>query len=455
MLKRTLLLPLLMTGIVWLPLLGQEPEKNENYRNSEAAYQQALRAFGAKRYEQALENFDRVLAMDTSHKDAALYWMASAHFKMSQWTFAQQQLNRLLREFPDSSWVEDAHALEAEIAAASGKDTGRINVESLSPSAVMVALMNLPQKDAIPIIESLLEKDTDVRYKEQALFALTQFSGAEARTILEGYASDQQSPLGLPALRYLALSPDEDTLDFLSGQYASSTSMDRKMEILTAFMLAKDTERLLTVATTEENTRLSTQAITLLGAMGEHEMLADLYIDSPDVETKRAILQSTAFSRNTGFLNEIIENEPNTALKVVALQQLGIGGDCLSLRTHYKNFTTNQLKLACLEAMFIGQRCAFLEEVAETEPADNLRQKAITFLGIIGGDYLDTLSRLYRTTDLNGDKKAIIQALFIHKSAEPLLEIYEMETDPELKRLALQMLSLMPSRIELPQKNRD
>ena len=444
--KRFLYLFLLAFGITGLFATAQNASGDEGYRRSAEAYQKGLRAFGSKKFEQALEQFNQVLAMNLSHRDAALYWQASAYFKMNQLAFAKQHLKRFFEEFPDSNWQEDARALEAEIMAASGSEAENIDFESLSPSTVMVALMNFPPEDAIPIIQSLLAKNTDRRYKEQALFALTQFQSEQARTILEDYAKDETSGLSLAALRYLALSPGKDTMAFLSNQYQISQNTDRKMEILTAFMLARDTARLGEIAANEPNSRLATQAINLLGAMGEQESLRQLYSETQDRKRKKAILQSTAFSKNPGFLTQLIETEPDDELRKAALQQLGIGGHCDALGRLYSQFEDLELKSSCLEALFIGQRCGYLQDIAETEPEDELRHKALTYLGIIGGDYLETLSHLYRTSPFEGDKRTIIQAFFIQRNSEPLLEIYDTETDPELKQFALQMLSMLPQR---------
>src|SRR5262245_17997303 len=53
-----------------------------------------------------------------NHKDvdAALYWMAFALKKQGKYAEANQQLERLMRKHPRSTWIDDARAMKVEIA---------------------------------------------------------------------------------------------------------------------------------------------------------------------------------------------------------------------------------------------------------------------------------------------------------------------------------------------------
>ncbi|MFL6332440.1 MAG: outer membrane protein assembly factor BamD [Pyrinomonadaceae bacterium] len=53
--------------------------------------------------------------------DAALYWLAYALKKQRKFQETQQTLERLIREFPRSTWVDDARAMEVEIARRPGR----------------------------------------------------------------------------------------------------------------------------------------------------------------------------------------------------------------------------------------------------------------------------------------------------------------------------------------------
>ncbi len=53
--------------------------------------------------------------------DAALYWLAYALKQQRKFQAAGETLGRLVREFPRSAWVDDARAMEVEIAPQVGK----------------------------------------------------------------------------------------------------------------------------------------------------------------------------------------------------------------------------------------------------------------------------------------------------------------------------------------------
>src|SRR5919107_635400 len=77
--------------------------------------------------------------------DAALYWLAYALKKQGRFQDAERALDRLVGEFPRSTWVDDARAMEVEIAPQTGK---RVDPEGLADDELkMVALQSLFQSD--------------------------------------------------------------------------------------------------------------------------------------------------------------------------------------------------------------------------------------------------------------------------------------------------------------------
>src|SRR5215210_550228 len=77
--------------------------------------------------------------------DAALYWLAYAQKRQRKFRAAEETLERLVREFPRSTWVDDARAMQVEIAPQVGK---RVEPEGLVDDDLkMVALQSLFQSD--------------------------------------------------------------------------------------------------------------------------------------------------------------------------------------------------------------------------------------------------------------------------------------------------------------------
>src|SRR5215213_4857391 len=76
--------------------------------------------------------------------DAALYWLAYAQKKQRRFQATEETLERLVKEFPRSTWVDDARAMQVEIAPQVGK---RVDPEGLDDEMKMVALQSLFQSD--------------------------------------------------------------------------------------------------------------------------------------------------------------------------------------------------------------------------------------------------------------------------------------------------------------------
>src|SRR5918912_2917813 len=77
--------------------------------------------------------------------DAALYWLAYAQKKQRRFKDAEGTLERLIKEFPRSSWVDDARTMQVEIAPQVGKS---VDPEGLVDDEMkMVALQSLFESD--------------------------------------------------------------------------------------------------------------------------------------------------------------------------------------------------------------------------------------------------------------------------------------------------------------------
>lgn len=92
----------------------------------EAAIRTAAEAFAKARssmdqgdLERAADLFRRAYEMDPkfAQADAALYWRAWSTFKSEDLDQAREAIEHLAREFPKSQWLDDAKALEIELAA--------------------------------------------------------------------------------------------------------------------------------------------------------------------------------------------------------------------------------------------------------------------------------------------------------------------------------------------------
>ena len=84
-----------------------------------------------------------------------------------------------------------------------------------------------------------------------------------------------------------------------------------------------------------------------------------------------------------------------------------------------------------------------LIEVARTEHDPELQKKAINDLGLTGAARSgEALVAMYNASSDRGVKGAVLNALFLQNNGKALVEIARRETNQELKKEAIQKLSL-------------
>src|SRR5437762_5921935 len=83
------------------------------------ALDQARSMIDMQRWSQAASAFDKFISQYPSDKsvDAALYWLAYAYNKQSNFQGAYDALARLMQNYPRSNWAGDAKALSVEVMA--------------------------------------------------------------------------------------------------------------------------------------------------------------------------------------------------------------------------------------------------------------------------------------------------------------------------------------------------
>jgi len=226
--------------------------------------------------------------------------------------------------------------------------------------------------------------------KERALFVLSQNDSPAAHTILERIARGASNPeLQKKALRNIALFGSARNHQLLSEIYASSNDLEVKREILRGFMVSGEKERLAVAAKGEKNLELRKEAIQQLGVMGDHKTLSELYASETDRQVKEQILQG----------------------------------------------------------LFVGGAVEKLTELARTERDPELQKKAINNLGLTGSQKAgETLIAMYHSSSDRGVKGAVLNALFLQNNGKALVDIARKESNAELKREAVQKLSLTHSK---------
>jgi hypothetical protein len=293
-------LTVLLTALVALPGLAWISARAEAILDetdpADALYRAGQKAIDEKKWSQAIDLFERVLSEGGKHEDAALYWIAYAQHKAGRRNDALSRARELVESYPESSWVDDAKALEVEIRGGRGPAPGEEEDEDLKLLALSGLMDSKPDK-AMAYLERYLAGAHSPENKEKALFILAQTEELPAaRKLLLAVAKGaQHAELRLAAIDILGSAAEDDRS--LRGEllaiYRGSQDRAVKIHVLEALGSAEDFESLATLARDERDSELKIVAIHSLGNCDRPQaasILASLY--SGDRKTKMAVIDA-------------------------------------------------------------------------------------------------------------------------------------------------------------------
>src|SRR6187431_3027870 len=112
----------------------------------------------------------------------------------------------------------------------------------------------------------------------------------------------------------------------------------------------------------------------------------------------------------------------------------------------YATATTSEEKKNILQALFVGGAIEPVAAAAKGEKDKEVRLTAVRNLGLMGRKSQDMLLELYRVETDPQVKKEVLNAFFLQGNSTRLVEIARVEKDPGLKKDAVHWLSLMNSK---------
>jgi hypothetical protein len=196
--------------------------------------------------------------------------------------------------------------------------------------------------------------------------------------------------LKLLALQGLMNSSPEKGIPLVEGILNGGGSPRVKSKAL--FVLAQNgspqaEEVLGKIARGQSNPDLQRKAISYLamfGGKGAGKILAEVYTSSNDPEVKRAVIRSYIVSGDREQLAALAKNEPNPELRKEAIRNLGVTGGQAEIQAMYPKETDRGVKEEILNAYFIGGDAKGLIAVARTEKDPELKKKAVEKLSLMG-----------------------------------------------------------------------
>jgi HEAT repeat protein len=354
----------------------------------ESPYETGQRLLDNKDYLAARDIFENLSRNKNSKQDAALYWLAFAQFKTHASHEALKTISTLRNNYADSVWLDDALALHVEIQDARGQSIDIDNDEM--KLYALNSLMNSPSGRSVEILAKVLNGNNSEKIKNRALFVLSQLGEPQAYELIASMAKDDSNPnLQEQAIRMLGISGADPAIALLKDVYRASNNESAKSMVLNSYMIANHSAELLELAKLENNPNLKEQAIHLIGVMSESDVLLKMYRDADFKNFRKEILHGIAIGGDAEALYEIIKSERNENLLVEAVEKMGInGGEKASeyLLTIYRQHETRAVREAVINALFIQSNPQGLIKIVKTEKDAELKRNALQRLSMMGSD---------------------------------------------------------------------
>jgi len=364
--------------------------------NESSSYSNALSLMNEKKFDEAVNRFDRVIIQKGPHADAAMYHKAYCQARLGQTSEATTTLAELKKSYPQSAYLKDARALEADV-----RQLGpnQVDDEELKIIAIQ-SLLNQSPDQAIPLLEGVLAKATNsFRYRDRALFVLAQIDQPKARALLLSYAKGSGNPdLQKKAIGYLGQRGQKTTAAELIEIYNSTTDYDVRSSVIGAFRSAGAKSPLMSIAGSGS---LSGQTVTTvsMAEMQQNNMLRSRAIQG---------LTELASPQELWPLYQKEENKDLRSQWVTTFTQMGAVDQLL--------------------------------QIAQTEKEPAVKNRAIRNLGNFKSDKTGTALTSAYTSGDKDTKIAVISALGNQTNAEGLIAVYNKETDLGLRKEVLNRL---------------
>lgn len=354
-------------------------------------YDDGREALDDDHYEQAAAKFQELANLNGPQTDAALYWKAYADNRLGRRAAALATIADLKRRFPQSRWHKDASALEIEVQQSNGQPSHpEMQTDDELKMLAIQGLMNSDPERALPLLEKVLNGTGTPKEKSKALFVIAQSGSPQSREILGRIARGQSNPdLQRKAVEYLGI----------------------------------------------------------FGGAEARKTLAEVYASSSDVSVKRAILRSYMIGGDREHLFAAAKGEKDESLRREAIRQLGLVHGINELEQLYQTETSTDVRREILQAFFLAGDSSKLLQSAQSEKDPDLRRTAIRNLGLVHSDDSGkALQSIYAKETDRSVREEVLNAFFLQNNASALVAIARSEKDPELKRTAVQKLSLMHSK---------
>ncbi|MCW8926730.1 MAG: HEAT repeat domain-containing protein [Xanthomonadales bacterium] len=417
---------------------------------AQTPYDDGQKALREKEWTAAVEYFEQAIETGEKDTDAAMYWRAYALYEAKRDREAERQIRKLERSYPDSRWLKEAQVLQIEHGASPELVAGTDNVME-DEELRMFALAQLMDRDpdrALPLVLEELKTSESEEYRADTLFMLGMSDDPRAQQAIAEFARDSKNPgLQADAINMLGIASNKESMALLADLYRESGSDQVKEAVINAFIVSDYSKPLAELLKAEKDPKLQIEIIHAMGVMDATDELQALYPTLSSQETKVATLEAFFIAGDSGVLRQVLESETDPELRKTAIEGIAINDDKGAadlLESIYQNATTTEKK-AVLEALVMmdeGEDLAL--KIVRTESDPELRGQAIHVLGI--NEATTELAELYQSIHEPDLRKMVLEALMIADDTDGLIKVLQSEQDPEMRSSAIEMLAVSGDR---------
>jgi hypothetical protein len=233
----------------------------------------------------------------------------------------------------------------------------------------------------------------------------------------------------------------------LQNQQASIRLRLRALQALARSNSAKAWDSVARVAKDGSNIELQERAVQLLGSRENaqnRQLMSEIYASTTNSDIKRHVLRSWASAGTKDPIVSAAKSDANAEVREAAIRHLGEMRATADLASLYGSESDTRIRERILRAIANTDDWQKLLEIAKTEKDEELRARAVQHASSSKSTgAADALTALYGSTQDSATRRAILRGLSQQRNAKQLIALARTETDPELKRQALQHLSRM------------
>lgn len=290
-----------------------------------AMLEKAKKLIYEKQWEQAVKAYKELLSSyGDKASDEANYWLAYSLYKYSQnqskvndqvrvMQDAVNQVNALLKNYPASSWADDAEALRVDISEelvksglsdfkkyireSAGDEQEDVNPEMEMKLVALNAMLNMDSEKAFPTLEKVVRNGKSPKLREQALFVLSQQSSEKATALLAEIAGkDPEMHVREQAIFWLGQRRDAASFEALLKLYDTINDPDLREKLIFAFSQSpspKAADKLFEIARNGKDPNAQEKAVFWLGQKNDPralDALIEIYDKTPDKEVREKLV---------------------------------------------------------------------------------------------------------------------------------------------------------------------